>query len=61
MRNAIISLILLITPAWVAVAAEPAAMKDTAPDQYVVQKGDTLWSISGRYLKSLGAGLNCGK
>ena len=51
MRNAIISLILLITPAWVAVAAEPAAMKDTAPDQYVVQKGDTLWSISGRYLK----------
>lgn len=51
MRNAIISLILLITPAWVAVAAEPAAMKDTAPDQYVVQKGDTLWGISGRYLK----------
>lgn len=51
MRNAIISLILLITPAWVAVAAEPAAIKDTAPDQYVVQKGDTLWGISGRYLK----------
>lgn len=51
MRNAIISLILLITPAWSALAAEPAAIKDAAPDRYVVQKGDTLWSISGRYLK----------
>lgn len=51
MRKAIISLILLITPVCFAVAAEPAAMQDTAPDRYVVQKGDTLWGISGRYLK----------
>jgi hypothetical protein len=51
MRNAIISLILLITPAWTVLAAEAPAIKDGAPDRYVVQKGDTLWNISGRYLK----------
>jgi hypothetical protein len=50
MRNAIISLIFLITPVSLAHAAEAAALKDAAPDRYVVQKGDTLWSISGRYL-----------
>ncbi len=51
MRKAIISLILLITPAWAALAADAPAIKEGAPERYVVQKGDTLWSISGRYLK----------
>lgn len=51
MRKTIISLILLITPALTAIAAQPAAMQDSAPERYTVQKGDTLWAISGRYLK----------
>ncbi len=51
MRKVIISLILLITPAWTAFAADAPAIKEGAPERYVVQKGDTLWNISGRYLK----------
>jgi len=53
MRNAIISLILLMTPlvpapTW---AADASALQEGAPDQYIVVPGDTLWGISGRFLK----------
>ena len=51
MRKVIISLILLVTPALTAFAAEAPAIKEGAPDRYVVQRGDTLWGIAGRYLK----------
>ena len=51
MGKTIISLILLLAPIVQAWAAEGDSLKDTAPDRYVVVKGDTLWSISGRYLK----------
>jgi hypothetical protein len=51
MRKAIISLILLMTPFVSAVAADAGALKEDAPDRYIVVPGDTLWSISGRYLK----------
>lgn len=51
MRKTIISLILLMTPCLPALAADAGTLKEDAPDRYIVVQGDTLWSISGRFLK----------
>lgn len=53
MRKAIISLILLLTPLVSALAAEAQDLKEDAPDRYTVVRGDTLWGISGRFLKDV--------
>jgi len=53
MRKAIISLILLMTPLVSGLAADAGDLKEDAPDRYIVVPGDTLWSISGRFLKDV--------
>jgi hypothetical protein len=51
MRKIIISLLLF--PGFLALpaSADDVTLAPNAPDRYVVQKGDTLWGISGRYLR----------
>lgn len=47
-RQLVVSLALLLAaPAF----ADTLKLQDNAPDRYVVVKGDTLWDISGKFLK----------
>ncbi len=52
MRNIIIALLSSCTLFTASVFADELQIKEDAPDRYVVVKGDTLWDISGRFLKS---------
>ena len=47
----IISALILAVTAVCASAAEPLKLVDNPPDQHVVVRGDTLWGISGKFLK----------
>lgn len=53
MKNRIISLLLAAAAATLAATAGAQALqglKPDAPERYTVERGDTLWGISGRYL-----------
>ena len=52
MQNIIIALLSSCTLFMASVHADELQIKEDAPDRYVVVKGDTLWAISGRFLKS---------
>jgi len=47
----IISALILAVTAACASAAEPLKLVDNPPDRHIVVPGDTLWDISGKFLK----------
>jgi len=47
----IISALILAVTAACAFAAEPLELADNPPDRHIVVRGDTLWGISGKFLK----------
>lgn len=54
MKNRIISLLLAAAASLLAATAGAQALqglKPDAPERYTVERGDTLWGISGRYLE----------
>ena len=51
MIRTISALVLAFAAAVCSAAGQPIQLADNAPDQHVVVRGDTLWGISGKFLK----------
>ncbi|XZG69943.1 LysM peptidoglycan-binding domain-containing protein [Chitinibacteraceae bacterium HSL-7] len=51
MKKKIISVLLAISASVGLAHADTLKLQENAPDRYVVVKGDTLWDISGKFLK----------
>lgn len=51
LRHKIASMIIGLTIALGVMAADPVAVNPAHPDRYTVVTGDTLWDISGRFLR----------
>jgi hypothetical protein len=49
--NKLACLVFGLLISWGALAADTVAVNPNHPDRYVVVKGDTLWDISGRFLR----------
>jgi hypothetical protein len=51
LRNAIVAVVLVMTAGFVAAQSDDIELNPAHPEKYTVKSGDTLWDISGMFLK----------